>query len=386
MKKIIWGIVVVIVVVAGGWLAYRYLLTPVEEENLAAVRRGSLTANVDALGRVVARRDVALSARVSGQVVEIPVKEGDVVAEGDLLVALDAAAYDDAVALAKERLALRREQLEKVLEAPSASEIRLARARLLRATAARQRAQDDYDEVADKEDAEDSEEALDLAVARLEYEIAEAEYNRLLEGASETEIQQAQLALTEAERALEQALAQLEGTRVHATFGGTVMQVRAQVSENVHGFTPLVRIADLTDLVIRAEIDEIDVAQVDEGQTVEISLDAFPGETLAGEIERLLPGTAEARGATTYVAMVSFAPATLEVRPGMSASLSIVTERAEDVLLVPRRAVQRVGRFEVVRVLEGRQINEVVVTTGLSSDSEVEVLSGLTEGQRIVLD
>jgi hypothetical protein len=70
----------------------------------------------------------------------------------------------------------------------------------------------------------------------------------------------------------------------------------------------------------------------------------------------------------------------------MGANLDIVTVMAEDTLVVPRRAVETVGRHHVVSVKSGRREEHVIVITGLSNDSEIEILSGLTEGQTVLLD
>ena len=69
----------------------------------------------------------------------------------------------------------------------------------------------------------------------------------------------------------------------------------------------------------------------------------------------------------------------------MGVNLSVMTETVEDALLVPRRAVRQVGRHQVVRLLQGRP-KEVIVTTGLSNDTEYQILSGVKEGDTLLLD
>jgi len=76
----------------------------------------------------------------------------------------------------------------------------------------------------------------------------------------------------------------------------------------------------------------------------------------------------------------------LAIRPGMGANLRIITTSAEDVLLVPRRAIRSVGRYQVAYVRVGKQTLEVIVTTGLSNDEQVQILSGLEEGQHVLLN
>jgi HlyD family secretion protein len=381
-RLVIVAVLVLIAVVALFWI----LREPSPPENTAIVRQGSLSATVDALGRIEPARHIRLSTQVSGRVQAIYAQEGDVVAAEALLLQLDIPEHEQAVEQARRSVDVRQQQLDRALAAPRAAEIRLASARLRRATVARARAQDRYDEIADDPDAESSDEALNLAVARLEYEIAEAEFDRLMEGASALEIARLQLDLMQAEHSLRQAERRVEQGRIRAPFVGTVLRLVPKIGENVHGYNPLIELADLETWRIAAQIDELDIAALEPGQLVEVRLDAFPGEILAGEVERVLPGLVDVRGATLYEAHVRFDADHLPLRPGMGATLSIKTRTVEDALVVPRRAVQQVGRHQVVTVVERRQQRRVVVVTGLADGAEIEILSGLEEGQVVLLN
>jgi len=353
--------------------------------NTARVRRGSIEATVDALGRVEPQRQLALSTRASGAARAIPVREGESVSEGALLLELDATDYRTAIEQAERNLRVREKQLEDALSAPSAADISLARARLRRATAARLNAQKDYDEIKDEPEAESSDEALDLEVAKLEYEIAKAEFDRVMGGASELQIEQLEAEVADARLALHQAHQRLGYAQIVAPFSGVVMRVQAQVDANVQAYTPVVWIADLSALEIVAEIDELDVPAVAEGQEVLVRFDAFPGDSVAGELVRLSPGPTDTRGVTTYEGRIRFVTS-LPVRPGMGATLTITTGQVEGALLVPRGAVRQIGRSSIVRVLEGRRVREIVVVTGLSDGVEIEILSGLEEDDTVLLD
>jgi HlyD family secretion protein len=377
--------VVTIIVVIGGLLAYRALSRP-NAARMATVQAGTIDATIGALGRVQPRWQIDLSTRVSGTVRQVAVREGQEVQQGDLLLELDSRDQENAIAQAERSLRVRQAQLDDALRAPGAPAIELARARLRRATAQRLNAQKDYDEIADEPDAESSDEALALEVAKLEYEIARAEFDRVMEGTPDVQLERLRADVQEAEAAVRRAREALENTRLVAPFDGTVLRVNTRVGENVHGFTPLVVLADLSDMLIRAEIDEIDVAGAAEGQRVKIRLDAFPGEELVGHIATLMPAATDIRGTTTYAAIIELEEHMLPVRPGMGANLVIVTQTMEGALLVPRRAVRQVGRYQVVRVYDGRVERDIVVTTGLSSDAEIEILSGLEAGQTVLLE
>ncbi|OGO06184.1 MAG: hypothetical protein A2Y73_00845 [Chloroflexi bacterium RBG_13_56_8] len=357
-----------------------------DDTRAADVRRGDIEATVDVLGRVEPKRQLALSTRLSGEVQQVLVTSGQDVVAGDLLLQLDARESLNAIEQAKRSVEAQRLQLEQALQAPSASDIDLATARLRRATVLRQRAQDDYNEIADQSDAETSDEASDLESAKLEYEIAKAEFDRTMEGTSSLELDRLRLNLEGAELALQQANEQLEYTRIRAPISGTILAIDAREGENVYGFNPLIQIADLSLPQIRAEIDEIDIASIAEGQSVVIRLDAFPTQILEGTIVRVPPGPDLTRGTTIYEAFIAFDAQSQPVRPGMGANLTITIERVENALLVPRQAVRRVGRNQVVRVVGDRRESEVIVLTGVSNESEIQILSGLEEGQTILLE
>ena len=366
--------------------AYYYLRPKPAGERIAIVRRGTIEASVDALGRVQPKRQLTLSTRAGGKVKRILVERGQKVREGELLLELDAQEYEAAIEQAERNLRVCRLQLEEALQAPDSASIELARAKLRRATALRLKAQKDYDKIANQPDAESSDEALALEAAKLEYEIAKAEFERIMQGTPKLQLERLRADVQNAEMALRQAKEQREQTRLYAPFAGTIMSIEPKVGENVYGFSPLIRLADLSQLEVLAEIDELDIPHVAEGQEVQIRLDAFPLHNLRGKITRLSPGTSETRGTTTYEAIVEFDAESLPIRPGMNANLTIITRVAENVLLVPRRAIRQVGRYQVVKVLIGSQTKDVVVVTGLSNDTEMEILSGLSEGQAVLLD
>jgi HlyD family secretion protein len=385
-KRIGLAIALAVILLAGAGVAYYFLVPKPNVANQALVRRGTIQSSVNALGRLQPRRQLALSTRASGTVLRILVQEGQSAEAGALLLELDAREYNDAVAQAERNLQVRQDQLDEALRSPSSADIGLARAHLRQATAARLKAQQDYDKIANKPNAGSSNEALALETAKLEYEVAKGDFDRTLQGPPTTQVDRLRADVQDAELSLRQATEHIETTRLRAPFAGTVMRIDPHVGENVGGFSPLIQFAELSQLEIRAEVDELDVPKVAEGQSVQIRLDAFAGHPLQGRLVRLFPGVSDARGTTTYGAIVSFDTESLAVRPGMGANLTIVTQVAENVLLVPRRAIRQVGRYQVVRILAGGREKEAIVTTGLSNDNEVEILSGLEEGQRILLN
>jgi HlyD family secretion protein len=354
------------------------------------VRRGTITATVETTGKVRSVRQVELSLPFGGRVKRVAVSVGDTVNVGQLLLELEAPDAERQVREAELSLEIRQLQLDEARTGASLEEIEIAQANLRKAALAKQVAQAAYDEVDDsyekREDAEASPEALALQQATIDYQIAQGNHERLVNGPTINELSVLEKQLESAQLALERGRARLEKMRLIAPLAGTVVRVEVSEGEMVSAYRPVVVMADLTSLQIIAEIDEIDVAEVAPGQEVEIRLDAYPQQTLTGTIVSLAPAASPQRGSTVYEAVVKFDAGGLTLRLGMGANLRIITLGKEGVLLVPNRAIQPIGRRKVVKVLEGRSIREVEVLTGLSNESETEIVEGLAEDQKILIE
>ncbi len=226
----------------------------------------------------------------------------------------------------------------------------------------------------------------DLAQARAQVDRARANLALQQAGPRRSEVRLLEIDLHLAELHLQETLADLEKALVTAPFTGTVVEVRVKEGEFVGLYVPLIKLADLDQLQVEARVDEIDVGQVSPGQAVTITLDAFPGQPLQGYVEEVAPAVTVERGSAFYLATISFsAPPTLPVRLGMAANLTIVSVEKSDALLIPRRAVERVGAGYYVTVLRDGLEQRVRVTLGISDPEHYEVLSGLSEGEQVVL-
>jgi len=404
VRAIVIGILVLIAA-AGGYWWYRIGVTR-QVANTVLVRRGTITATVETTGKVRSARQVGLSLSFGGRVKRVAVSVGDKVEAGQILLELEAPDAERRVREAELNLEIRQLQLDKARVGASSGEIEIAQANLRKAALAKQVAQAAYDEIAasyeKRENAEASPEALALQQAAIDYQIAQRNYERLVNGPPTDELLALEKQLESAQLALERAQAQLQEMRLitprrqpfdgaqdkaqDTALAGTVVRVEASEGEMVSAYRPVVVIADLASLQIIAEVDEIDVAEVAPGQEVEIRLDAYPGQNLLGTIVSLAPAASPQRGSTVYEAVIEFDAEGLALRLGMGANLKIITLEKEDVLLVPNRAIQPIGRRRVVKVMDGRSIREVEVVTGLSNENETEIVEGLAEGQKVLIE
>lgn len=354
--------------------------------NAVRVTRGSINATVEAMGRVRPDRQAQLSLRGGGRVAEVKAQIGDKVAVGQVLLTLDPAQAERDVRQAELELAARRQKLDQARAGGSPADIEAAQAAVREATVAREVAQAQYDDRAKQPDARTSEEAARLEAAKAAYQRARASLEKALTGASPEDIAALQTGVEQAALALTTARARLDETRLTAPFAGVVLDVTARPGETVGAGAPLVLLADVTQQHLEVDVEEVDAPLVQAGQSAEVRLDAFPGQTLAATVTRIAPAATTRQGATSYTAWLDLAATDLALKPGMGATASIATRAKPDALLVPVRAVQSVGRQKILRVLRDGRPVEVEVTTGLSDRQRVEILDGLREGDLVIVE
>jgi len=131
-------------------------------------------------------------------------------------------------------------------------------------------------------------------------------------------------------------------------------------------------------------VSEIDIPRVKLGQKATIKLDSLADKTFTGKVVTVDRVGSVTSGVTNYPVVIKFDTEVPEVLPNMSATATIILESKDNVLLVPSTAVQRQQGQEIVRVLKDGQEQTVVVETGLSSESQIEIISGLNEGDLVI--
>ncbi len=204
----------------------------------------------------------------------------------------------------------------------------------------------------------------------------------------EQQVDGARSAVEMAELNLESARLNLEQAVITAPFHGVVADIN--ISEGM-AFAPAAMGAPPMSMVgtgkieMRGFIDELDVASVEVGQEATISLDALRDMELKGKVSFVsLIGTVRA-GVVSYETIITLEDKHEELRDGMSAAADIIVERRDNVLLIPNRAIRGTREAPLVHVYVDAQVQEREVTLGLSDGIDTEVLSGLNEGEEVVL-
>jgi len=221
-----------------------------------------------------------------------------------------------------------------------------------------------------------------VAVAYAQIVQARAVLSQTLAGATDLQIEQAQLSVTQAQTALDRAKLRLTQTELRAPFSGLVGSVGLKVGEPARATTPAVVLLDVTTFHLDVTVDEVDVAQLTSGQAVSITVDALPGALLRGHVERIAPTAMTVGGLVSYSVRLALDDGAADLRAGMSATAEIVVAEAHTVVLVPNWAIRRDRRTgqAYASLQQGEALVEVPITTGLRGEAYTEVVSGVAAG------
>ncbi|HYO88859.1 MAG TPA: efflux RND transporter periplasmic adaptor subunit [Candidatus Limnocylindrales bacterium] len=217
---------------------------------------------------------------------------------------------------------------------------------------------------------------------------AQASLDRLLNGPSELDMQLADLGMQQAELALEQARATLNKAVITAPFDGVVAQVNATAGELPPTQQAAILIVDDSRMLIDLAVDETDVVDIAVGQTADLRFDALPDAEITGTITQVADVPVIVGQLVTYPVRLAIDGTSAPVRLGMSSTATVVVQELQDALIVPNRFI-RLDRatqqaFVTVESDSGRFL-EVQVELGLRNETESQIVSGIDEGQRIVL-
>ena len=406
-KWIIFTLVAVLLAIAGAVAMRKRSApksTPVTTEK-AVIK--TITQSVSATGKIQPETEVKISPEVTGEIVELPFKEGASVTKGALIARIKSDNY--------------LYQLDQ-----SEADLAAARANSLDNKARLQKAEDDLRR------------SKDLFSKKL---ISEAEYGatKATFDAAEASFESARAQIRRAEGLVKQARDRLEKTTIYAPIDGTVSARTSEVGERVVGTgqfagTEIMRIADLANMEVRVNINENDIVNVEVGDKARVTIDAFPNRKFDAIVKEI-GSAAKTTGANTqdevtnFLVKIRVLDKNVPIRPGMSANAEIETQTAENVVAVPiqsvtvrsreagrnlqelaaerekkneetkgegavaavnakqqkeRERADRASTQRVVFVKTGDVVKMTPVETGVSDTSHIEIKSGLKEGDEIV--
>ncbi|MEO0124605.1 MAG: efflux RND transporter periplasmic adaptor subunit [candidate division WOR-3 bacterium] len=339
MKKIfiIIGIIVIVLLIVILNLTQK---SGGENVEIEIAKKGEIVSKVNADGELKAKSQVDISAEAIGRIKKIYYKEGDFVKRGSLLIELD--------------------------DTQASANYKLSEVRLKQAEQVFNRTKSLYEKgLVSKENFENAE---------LNYESAKATY--------------------------EQALDAYKKTKIYAPISGRIMKLNIEEGETAvmgtlnYAGTVLATIADMSRMIAVVKIDETEVPKVKIGQEAGVIADALPDSTFKGVVTKvgLMPITSittTTEKATDFEVEIELKDFSESLRPGMNVKAEIITSKKADVLNVP---IQAVGKRKIkdkmtesIFVVENRKAVLKEIQTGISSDKEIEILSGINEGDTVII-
>lgn len=393
-KKLIWIIVgsalLIVLLIVGknaGWFGSSGNYKEVE---ITVIEPIDITETVAATGKIQPEMELALSSEVSGEIIELPLKEGQVVEKGDLLVKINPDLIQAAVS-------------------QSQAGLQNVRAQLAQAEANEKNAQLNYQRnKALFEKGVISKAEWDKSIA--DYEIAkankEAAYYNVQSAAAN----------------VKQSVDNLARTTIYSPMSGTISKLSVELGERVVGTaqmagTEIVRVANLQNMEVVVDVNENDIVKVSVGDSTKVEVDAYLKREFSGvvtEIANSAESTLTADQVTNFKVKVRILPESYKdltegkpesyspFRPGMTATVDIITNRKKNIIGVPISSIviktdtsstknirgpninSSAEKFEAVYVKEGEEAKLRVVTTGIQDETNIEIKSGLKEGETVI--
>lgn len=416
----IWALIALIVVLVAAAYFKNKNKPKGEEVEVEEVTARTIKETVSASGKIYPATEVKISSDVSGEVVELYVKEGDSVRVGQILAKIDPDTYVSAVERGKASVNSTKAQLSTAnaqIENASA-QIEQIKAQLENSrTIHKRNEQLKKDGVIAQVEFEQS--LANLRGLEANLRAAEAGF-RSAKNQSEGQ----QYAIKSAEASLRELQTSLSRTTIKSPMTGIVSSLSIEQGERVVGTiqmagTELMRISNLNNMELQVDVSENDVPKVKLGDEAEIEVDAYVGKKFRGIVSEIansaanLSGTAAAVSAdqvTNFKVKIQIDPKSYNdlinkqnkfpFRPGMSGSVDIFTATVDNILTVPIQAVtvreksdlseaekknlKESDYDEVVFIMDADTAKKVIVTTGLQNDRYIEVKSGLKSKEKVI--
>ncbi|MCK6477469.1 MAG: efflux RND transporter periplasmic adaptor subunit [Phycisphaerales bacterium] len=393
MWKWFLGVFIVLVALCGGGAYWMYSSGTFEElrskfmpgakpvtVRVEKVIKGDLVRTVSAPGLTEPKTKVAISAQVSARIIALPFREGQDVKKDDVLVRLDARDLAANLESAKAQLKSEEARLEGAKASLVSAEAELVRRRNLYET---------------------------KDISKAELDTAEEQYLR-----AESNKNMAQFAIDIARANIQRAEKDLDNAVIKAPFDGTIVKLNAEVGELVvvgtlnNAASVIMEMADLSVMLIKAKVDEANVAPVQPGQSARVFFNAFDEEKFEATVERVRLQRQQANDGTSYfeTELLVHVPAGRRLMWGLTANCDIEVERIRDAIKIPSQAildrpvdelpaairdnnpnVDKNKKFaRVVYAMKDGKAQTIPVSIGPSDLTHTVILSGLEPGQEIV--
>lgn len=338
-KKILIAVLLILILaLGGGWYWYnRTHQSKKDTYTLGTVNRDNISLTVDATGTIEPDNSVDLSATASGTLEKVYVKQNEKVTKGQVLATIESKALTSTMKQAQNTLENKESYFNRLNSLYSQGAI-------------------SYQEMDN---------------ARLEYLNAQAAYDKAQADVNDTVI-----------------TSPMDGVVV-----GEPMKEGETVSQGLSSQMVIVSVADLSAMRIELLVDETDIGEVKIGQNVDFTVDAYPNRTFHGMVTDISKKQYSSSSSSSSSSSVVYYTVYVEINkdeleglyPSMTARATIHGRESDNALTVPVTAIRSDGEGSYVYVKNGDGVSKAYVTTGITTDKEVEILDGLHEGDEIVV-
>ena len=397
-KKTLYIVVIAVlallaVLIAGkkaGWFGKQGNFKEIETKNIVKI---NIVETVSATGKIQPEVEVKLSSEVSGEIIQLPIVEGQQVKKGDLLVRVNPDIY---------QASLNRSQ----------ATLQNTRAGLNQAEATLKEAKANY---------ERNKQLFEKGI------ISKADWDRAISSfeVAEANQQSAYYGVKSASATVKEARDNLNRTEIYAPMSGTISKLSVELGERVVGTqqmagTEILRVANLNNMEVEVDVNENDIVKVSISDSAIVEVDAYLKKEFKGivtEIANSADGVLTSDQVTNFKVKVRILPESYQdlvegkpenfspFRPGMTATVDVITDKREDIIGVPISAIviktdtsstkgvkskekkietDEEQKFECVFVKEGDKAKLKVVETGIQDDTNIEILEGLNEDDEVI--
>jgi HlyD family secretion protein len=391
-RRIIFGSIAAFVLIGGGYGVYAALRPnhEIDPSKLADVERGDLARVVVATGKIQPLSKIEVKSKASGIVKKLYVDYGDHVKQGDILAELDKVQLEASVRASQANYQAAQAARDSAIAALERNKVDAEGPDVPYLKLSMERAQQMFkDGVMSKSLVEDAEKNYQLALNKQ----VSAQRNLAV---SRAEIAKAEAQVAQAKAALENAEEDLRNSTIISPIDGLVLSRDVNVGDAVSSIlvlgsqaTLIMTMGDISEVYVQGKVDEADIGKVYLNQPARIVVESFKDKKFTGKVTKISPMGKEKDNVTTFEVRVSISNPTLELKANMTANAEILLEEKKNVLMVPEASlIYDKDRSASVELPDPKAENgrkKVSVKLGISNGVKTEIISGLTEKQKVVL-
>lgn len=386
-SSILLKIILIAVIIGTVWFAFTKIQSGNRKQQyqITTVERGTIVSSVSESGQVLSANFVSVVSQASGQITKVNLKDGDGVKKGDVIaeVQLDQLGQQKNTQAWASYL-----QAQSALASAQASQYSLQSTMFTKWNTFYNLATNSTYQNSDGTPNDINRALPEFHEAQDDWLAAEANYKN-----QQTVVNQAQADLQNSwvnyQLTSSQITAPMDGKITNLTIfaGMNTSNINGSTTTTSSTSTQSQRVAVIEsdqNPLASFNVSEVDINKIKNGQKATLTLDSLSGKTFTGRVVSVDRIGSVTSGVTNYPVVIQFDTKVPEILPNMAVNANIIFASKDNVLIIPSTAVQTVNNQTVVRVLQNGQIQQTAVETGLTSDSQTEISSGLSEGQTVV--